>query len=123
MFKLLITLSLLMSLASFNLMANTAANSGAHAITPDAETNQNLAIVGGGLVGLLVASGAAGLISSSVMMLEGAGVAEAIEAGAGLTMPVAVLSAILGGMFAQEFVLRTIESLRSGGHKPAVAAH
>jgi hypothetical protein len=73
--------------------------------------NKNLALVGGGLLGIILVSGAASLISVGSMMFEGAGFTEAMESGLGLSLPITVLSAILGAVFAQDFVLRNLNSL------------
>lgn len=79
-------------------------------LTSSENFNKNLSMVGAGLLGLVLASGAAGLMSTTSMMYEGAALSEAIEAGAGLSLPVAMLSAVLGGVFGQEFVQRNINS-------------
>lgn len=79
------------------------------------DPNYNLSLIGGGVLGMLLASGTVGILSTISMTLEGAGVAEAMEAGAGLTMPVAVLSAILGAFFAQEYVLKAINEFQASG--------
>jgi len=73
--------------------------------------NKNLAMVGAGMLGILLASGAIGLINSGTMMYEGAGFAEAMEGGAGLSLPMTFLTAVLGAVFAQDFVLRNINNL------------
>lgn len=77
--------------------------------------NKNLAILGGGALGIVLASGAVGLVSSGSLMYEGAAVADALEAGAGLSLPVTFLSAILGAVFAQDFVLRNIQDFNASG--------
>lgn len=112
MYRLLVVM---LCILSFNLAANEAAPSapgGSHApvTNPDAETRQNMALVGGALIGMIGASGVVGIISAATMTLEGAGIVEALEAGAGLTMPLAILSGILGAMFTNEFVLQQINA-------------
>lgn len=105
---------------SFNSMANEAQLN-----TAPVDPNYNLSLIGGGVLGILLASGAVGILSTISMTLEGAGITEAMEAGAGLTMPLAVLSAILGGFFAQEYVLQNINKIQAtvqkGGDHAAVA--
>jgi hypothetical protein len=80
------------------------------------DMNRNLSLIGGGLVGLLVAAGLVNLMSAGAMLYEGAGFTEAMETGAGLSIPVTVLSAVLGAVLAQDFVLRNIEAYQAGGH-------
>lgn len=94
-------------------------HSGAHdtEIHAGNETNRNLALVGGGLLGVLLASGAVNLISAGAMMAEGTGFAEAMEAGAGLSMPLTLLTAVLGVIFGQDFVLGQINAYQAGGHQ------
>ena len=81
--------------------------------------NKNLAMLGGGMLGIVLASGAIGLASSGAMMFEGAGFAEAMESGAGLTMPVVFLTTALGAVFGQDFVLRNIHNYSAGASEPA----
>lgn len=90
------------------------------AVSSADETNKNMAMVGGGLLGILLASGAVGLISASTMVLEGAAIGEALEAGAGLPMSLAVLSAILGSLLTQEFVLEQITAFQK--HRASIPA-
>lgn len=85
-----------------------------HGGTAPVDPNYNLSLIAGGALGVVLASGAVGLVTASSMVLEGAGLTEAMEAGAGLTMPLAVLSAILGAFFTQEFMLRNINTLQAG---------
>ncbi|KOR29907.1 hypothetical protein TI03_01060 [Achromatium sp. WMS1] len=85
--------------------------------------NKNLAMIGGGLLGLLLASGAVGLISTSTMVLEGAAITDALEAGAGLPMSLAVLSAILGALFTQDHILNEINAYQEHRAAKAAAAH
>jgi len=105
---------------NFGAMANEMSTSAA-----PVDPNYNLSLAAGGVFGLLLASGAVGLVTASSMVLEGAGITEAMEAGAGLTMPLAVLSAILGGFFAQEAMLRHINTLQQINvpHKGGGSAH
>ncbi|CAK0761058.1 membrane hypothetical protein [Gammaproteobacteria bacterium] len=74
------------------------------------EFNKNMAMVGGGALGILLASGVAGLLSSGSMMFEGAAFSEAMEAGAGLSLSMTFLSAVLGAVFAQDMALRVINA-------------
>jgi hypothetical protein len=111
--------AVLLMCANFNSLATESSHS-----APPVDPNYNMSLIAGGIFGVVLASGAVGLITASSMVLEGAGVTEAMEAGAGLTMPLAVLSAILGGFFTQEFMLKSIKTLQlnvpqgpsGGGH-------
>jgi hypothetical protein len=107
MYKLLMVILLSLSF-SFPAM-------GASAEAPSDNFNKNLAMLGGGVLGIVLASGAVGLVSSGTLMYEGAAVADAMEAGAGLSLPVTFLSAVLGAVFAQDFVLRNIRDFNSSG--------
>lgn len=78
------------------------------------DMNRDMAMLTAGVLGLVLASGAAGLISTGMMIGEGMAMAEALEAGAGLPMPVALLSAVLGGMFGQDLVLRNFNFVEGG---------
>lgn len=78
--------------------------------------NKNLAVLGAGALGVVLASGAVGLFSASNMMIEGAAFADAMESGAGLALPVALLSAVLGVVFGQDLVLRNIQDFREPAH-------
>jgi hypothetical protein len=85
---------------------------------PVAETRYEmppvLALIGGALVGVVLASGVVNLGAATLMAAEGAGIAEALEAGAALPLPVAGLSAVLGAVFGRD--LFAAES-----HPPAAA--
>ncbi len=73
--------------------------------------NKSLTLVGSGLLGVVLASGAIGLVSAGSMMIEGTGFADALESGAGLALPVALLSGVLGIVFGQEMVGRNVDTL------------
>ncbi|CAK0756410.1 conserved membrane hypothetical protein [Gammaproteobacteria bacterium] len=115
MYKLLavVLLSLTFSVSALGASTPTASNK--------ENFNKNLAMVGGGVLGVVLASGLVGLASASTMMYEGAGFADAMESGTGLALPMAALSAILGAVFGQDMVLRNINSINS--EPPPVAAH
>jgi len=94
-----------------------------HSGTANNDNNKNLAMLAGGLLGILLASGAVGLISTSTMIFEGAAITEAIEAGAGLPMSLAVLSAILGALFTQDHILKEINAYQEHRANKAATAH
>ena len=82
--------------------------------------NRNLALLGGGLLGVVLASGAINIAMAGSMMYQGVAVAEALEGGAGLTMPIALLAGALGALFGQEPVLALLAPAEAGDHpKPA----
>ncbi|CAK0775467.1 conserved membrane hypothetical protein [Gammaproteobacteria bacterium] len=110
----LLAVVLLMLTFSFSALGAPAA----HAAQNRDDLNKNLALVGGGMLGVVLASGAVGLISASSMMYEGAGFAEALESGAGLSLPVGLLTAVLGAVFGQDFVLRNINNYSAGAEPP-----
>lgn len=85
--------------------------------------NKNLAMAGSAVLGALLASGTVGLVSAVSMMSEGVGFAEAMEGGARLSLPMTFLSAALGVMFAQDWVLHTLVSFRSGETQKAEDHH
>jgi hypothetical protein len=124
MYKLLAIILLGLSL-SISTTAGASAPHGAAgtngAASASDDTNKNLAMIGGGLLGMLLASGAVGLISTGTMVLEGTAIADAIEAGAGLPMSLAVLSAILGALFTQDAVLEQINAFQK--HRANTATH
>lgn len=64
-----------------------------------------LALIGGGVIGVVLAAGVVNLGSAALMLVEGAGFAEALEAGASLPLPVAALSLVLGGLFGRDLFL------------------
>jgi hypothetical protein len=76
--------------------------------------------VGSGVLGLVLASGIIQTVGAGVAVVQGAGMAEALEA-AGLPLPVALLSVALGVVFGQDLVTRLIASFKEGGGhaKPA----
>ncbi len=103
----IIVLGLVCSLPALG--ATTARESGEN---PD--LHKTLSMVGGGLLGVELASGAIGVLSASSMMYEGAAFADAMESGAGLSLPLTLLSAVLGGVFGQELVMRNLNALTGG---------
>ena len=62
-----------------------------------------LAVVAGAVAGVVLASTVAGSLIAGSMMWEGAGVAESLEAGTGLRVPLIGATAVLGG-FAGHFL-------------------
>ena len=86
---------------------------GATKESDNANLNKSLSMVGGGVLGVVLASGAIGLVSAGSMLYEGSAFADAMESGAGLSVPLTFLSAILGAVFAQDLVLRNVEALFS----------
>jgi len=81
--------------------------------------NRNLALIGGGLLGVVLASGAINLGVAGSMMYQGAAVAEALEAGAGLPLPLALLAGTLGALFGQDLVLAVLAPAGGEHAKPA----
>lgn len=73
--------------------------------------NIDLGTVGGGIFGLVTASGLLNLYNAGSLMFQGAPFAEAIEIGSGLPMAVAVLTVIAGGYFGQDMVRLAIAPL------------
>lgn len=117
MYRLIVVLLLCVS---FGLSAaEVPAHTGAADVVANAngEPNQTVSMIGGGLLGMVVASGMLGMLFATTMMFEGTGITEAVETGANLPMPIAVLSAILGGVFAQDFVQRNIKYLSTEWNK------
>ena len=76
---------------------------------------KDLALVGGGVLGLVMVSGVVGLVNAGTMIYGGTAIADALEGGAGIAMPMALLGAALGAVLGQETVLRNINWL-TGGH-------
>ncbi|MEI6559542.1 MAG: hypothetical protein WCO00_14150 [Rhodospirillaceae bacterium] len=82
---------------------------------------KDMALVGGAVLGLVVASGIVNLVNAGTMIYGGTAIADALESGAGLAMPVALLGAALGAVFGQETIVRNINWLTGaeaakGGH-------
>ena len=57
-----------------------------------------IAVVAGAVTGIVLASAVSGTLISGSLLLEGASLAESLEAGTGLSLPVIATSAVLGGM-------------------------
>ncbi len=57
-----------------------------------------IAVVAGAVTGIVLASAVSGTLVSGSLLLEGTSLAEALEAGTGLSLPVIATSAVLGGM-------------------------
>lgn len=68
----------------------------------------DLATVGGGALGLIIASGMVGLYNAVSFMSQGAPAVEALEAGAGLPVMAAVVAVIAGGVLARDIVANEI---------------
>ena len=109
-----VLLSLLVGLpAPAGAQTHPAAAPAAHkeAAGHSAGLTKEVAFVGGAVLGLVVASGVVGLVNAGTMIYGGAAIADALEGGAGLAMPVALLGAALGAVLGQETVLRNLNWL------------
>ena len=73
----------------------------------------DLATIGGGLLGLVTASGLVNLYETGSLAFQGTAFSEAVELGTGLPLPAAVLVVILGGYYGQDIVKQTIAPLFS----------
>ncbi len=96
-----------------------AANAQGHTAAPTpAHRSQTLgkdaATLAGGVLGLVVASGIVGVVNAGTLAFSGTAIVDALEAGANLTLPMALLGAGLGAVFGQETVLRNINWLIGG---------
>ncbi len=82
---------------------------------------KDAAFVGGAVLGLVIASGVVGFVNAGTMAWSGTAIADALESGAGLTMPMALVGAALGAVLGQETALRNINWMMGreagkGGH-------
>lgn len=59
-----------------------------------------IAVIAGAVTGVVLASAVTGTLVSGSLLLEGASLAESLEAGTGLSLPLIGASAVLGGMLA-----------------------
>ena len=57
-----------------------------------------LAVIAGAVTGIVLASAVAGSLITATLLLEGAPLAESLEAGTGLSLPAIGASAVLGGL-------------------------
>ncbi len=65
-----------------------------------------IAVIAGAVTGIVLASAVAGALISGSLMLEGVPLAEALEAGTGLSLPAIGASAVLGGMLGHLLINR-----------------
>jgi len=81
----------------------------------------DLATVGGGLLGLVVVTGAVNLAYAGSYLYQGVPFAEALEVGTGMPVMASVLAVVLGGMFARDIVANEILPFFTPGEsgKPA----
>ena len=75
----------------------------------------DLATVGGGLVGLVAATGLVNLYNAGAMMVQGTAFVEAIETGAGLPILASAVAVVVGGMYAKDMVANDILPLFGAG--------
>jgi predicted phage tail protein len=82
------------------LPATAHAQTGSSSITvgSDFSIHPAIAVVAGAVTGVVLASAVAGSLITGSLMLEGASLSEALEAGTGLTIPAIGASAVLGGL-------------------------
>ncbi|MEI8393577.1 MAG: hypothetical protein WCF85_02500 [Rhodospirillaceae bacterium] len=73
--------------------------------------NRDLALVGGGVLGLVLASGLINLGFAGAMMLETGAIVDSLEAGASLPLPLALLAGGLGAMFGQDLVYNNLPTI------------
>ena len=67
-------------------------------VATDFNIHPVIAVIAGSVTGLVLASAVSGALISGSLMLEGATLAESLEAGTGLSVPAVGASAVLGGM-------------------------
>ena len=68
----------------------------------------DVASVGGGLLGLVTATGLINLYSAGAMMAQGTGFVEAVETGTGLPLLAAAVAIVVGGIYARDVVANEI---------------
>ena len=81
----------------------------------------SLAMVGGAALGLVVASGIVGLVNAGGMIYGGAAIADALEGGANLAVPMALLGVVVGAVLGTDTVQRNAAWLM--GHEAAKGGH
>ena len=70
------------------------------AVGTDLNIHPVIAVIAGAVTGIVLASAVTGTLVSGSLLLEGASLAESLEAGTGLSLPLIGTSAVLGGMLA-----------------------
>ena len=65
-----------------------------------------LAMVAGGVIGIVLVSGAINVATAAGLVVAGTGLVEALQTGASLTMPTTILAAILGAVYGPEVLTR-----------------
>ena len=71
----------------------------------------DVASVGGGLLGLVAATGLVNLYTAGAMMAQGTGFIEAVETGTGLPLLAAAVAVVVGGIYARDVVANNIMPL------------
>ena len=82
----------------------------------------DLGTVGGGVLALVTASGLVGLYNAGSLAFQGTALAEALEVGAGLPLPAAVVALLVGGYYGQDIVKQSILPL-FGASEPVKGSH
>jgi len=93
-------------------MAQSHGSSGSDARSP--AVTIDLASVGGGLIGLVAASGLVNIYTAGSMIAQGTPFVEALEAGAGLPLLASAVAVIVGGLYARDIVTNEILPLFNG---------
>ena len=81
----------------------------------------DVAMVGGAVLGLVMASGIVGMVNAGSMIYGGAAFADALEGGANLAVPMALLGVVVGAVLGADTVQRNAAWLM--GHEAAKGAH